>query len=71
VSDICRICKRPIASHERRIYAVVGYEESREGGGQNHVVRKQRLDGMVWHKPCWETAVRRKEGRGEQLEFAP
>lgn len=68
---LCRICGGAILSHHRRIYAIVGYEETREGGGQNHVIRKQRLDGMVWHRHCWEAAVRRKEARGEQLQMTP
>lgn len=68
-ADLCRRCGNPIYTYEPRVYAIVGYEESRRQGGANHVLLKQRQDGKVWHKACWEDAIKERERRrnGEQL----
>jgi hypothetical protein len=62
----CGHCHRTVFEHDDRVYAIQGYERVRHGGGQNHVLRKQRVDGYVWHYRCWESAVRRRDGLGIQ-----
>jgi hypothetical protein len=71
MADLCRSCGQPIYDYDTRIHAIQGYEESRKQGGTNHVLRKQRIDGMVWHKGCFEAILRKKRGHGDQLELAP
>jgi hypothetical protein len=59
-------CGRPVEEHQDRIYAIRGYERTRSAGGTNHVLRKERLDGWVWHFYCWERAVKRRDRTGVQ-----
>lgn len=67
--DLCRRCGQPIYRHQARAFPVRGYEVTRSGGGQNHVLFKERIDGWVWHaKPCFEDLMRQRKGGGhEQL----
>jgi hypothetical protein len=69
MADLCRSCGNPIYDYDTRIHAIQGYEESRKGGGTNHVLNKQRLDGWIWHKGCWQDLMRRRRGHGEQLQI--
>jgi hypothetical protein len=71
VTDYCRRCHQPINAGSGRVYAIRGYEETRAGGGQNHVLEKERLDGWVWHRHCWDIAMRKRKGHGVQLELRP
>lgn len=66
MADLCRSCGQPIERYHEQVYAIQGYEERRSGGGAHHVLEKQRLDGWTWHKRCWESVMRRHQGRGEQ-----
>lgn len=66
MADLCRACGEPIYDYDTRVHAIQGYEESRKGGGTNHVLHKKRLDGWIWHKGCFETLMRRRRGYGEQ-----
>lgn len=60
-------CSNPeIHDYQTRVYAVRGYEETRTQGGQNHVLRKERVDGWVWHRHCWETVMHHHDGTGKQ-----
>jgi hypothetical protein len=61
------MCSKPIMNHQTKVYAVRGYEETRSGGGQNHVLEKERIDGYVWHRHCWDIAIARRKGTGKQL----
>lgn len=62
----CRDCNRPIAENETAVYPIQGYEVTRSGGGQNHVLRKTRVDGWVWHKACWDSLMKRRDLSGIQ-----
>jgi hypothetical protein len=65
--DTCRSCGKPIETFHAKVHAVRGYEET--AGGSTRMLRKQRLDGYVWHKTCWERLVHRRDGTGPQLEM--
>jgi hypothetical protein len=60
-----------VHTHEAAVYPIRGYETTRSGGGQNHVLRKQRVDGWVWHKQCFDQVMRRKDGGAEQEPLIP
>lgn len=59
-------CGKPVLESDTRMYPIRGFEETRAGGGQNHVWRKERIDGWVWHRHCWEMVIRRHDGGGPQ-----
>jgi hypothetical protein len=46
---ICNYCGERVEGTQRAAYEVTGYEEERDGGGQNHVVDRKRVDGKIWH----------------------
>jgi hypothetical protein len=58
----CKECGRSVSATETAVYPVQGYEVTRGGGGQNHVLHKTRVDGYVWHKPCFDVVMMRKQG---------
>ena len=63
---ICRQCGEAVENHQRAGFRVEGYEIERDQGGQNHVRRKKRVDGEVWHAQCLESHLRRLDGGGVQ-----
>jgi hypothetical protein len=63
----CRECGKMIEQHETVVYPIKGYEVTRRGGGQNHVVHKQRVDGWAWHELCFDLVMRRA-GRGKPAQ---
>lgn len=69
MADLCRSCHEPIYDYMSKVFAIQGYEEMRKRGGQNHVLHKERLDGWVWHKTCWEEIMRKRKGHGEQMQL--
>jgi hypothetical protein len=62
----CVDCGAPVASSQTAVYEVRGYVSERRGGGANHVREQQRVDGRIWHEPCFDSWLRRDRGRGTQ-----
>lgn len=62
----CCLCEKLVKGSEAAVFEIKGYEEVRSGGGQNHVLRKERLDGRIWHKFCWSEMIREQDG-GSQM----
>jgi hypothetical protein len=66
LKGICRHCNEPVRKYQTAIYQVVGYERERDQGGQNHVMRRRRVDGRIWHERCYEQHCFELDGTGEQ-----
>lgn len=68
---ICAFCGEPVKTSDRAAFAITGYERERETGGQNHVVKKARVDGWIWHArfdgDCFERHVIKRHPKPEPL----
>ena len=62
----CMRCGETVQHYQAAIYQVYGYEREREQGGQNHVLRKKRVDGRIWHERCYELHCFELDGTGRQ-----
>jgi hypothetical protein len=56
-----------VSATERAAYGVIGYEQERTGGGANHIIDRQRLDGAVWHDRHSADCFAHRNGHQERL----
>lgn len=70
LKGFCVECNQAVEGFAPAIYEITGFEEERSEGGTNHVLDRQRVDGRVWHRPCFEDWRRKRDGRGQQASLS-
>jgi hypothetical protein len=66
---VCVECGELIASNATAVHEVRAYERDRRQGGMNHALGRTRVDGRIWHEPCFDSWLRQRSGRGEQASL--